>query len=104
MLNKKELGLPWKYSLGFVEDSEGDPKMVLTCVEDSRIDFAIHAANNYHALVEALEAWMKVESEMADNHPCPDYTLRALYRKEAVKLTTKALLAFQAKKGDSNGS
>ncbi len=46
-------------------------------------------------LEEALEAWMKVESESKPNHPCPDYTLRAVYRQEAVKLT-KAVLARAA--------
>ena len=39
----------------------------------------------------ALRAWMLVESEMADNHPCPDLALRARYRKTAVDLTRAAL-------------
>ncbi len=42
-------------------------------------------------LLEACKAWMKVESEMGDNHPCPDYTLRTQYRKEAVRLTAIAI-------------
>lgn len=62
------------------------------CEHCSVVQSYTDAKAEIKALVEALEAWMKVESEMGDNHPCPDYTLRAAYRKEAVKLT-KALLA-----------
>lgn len=42
-------------------------------------------------LLEACKAWMKVESEMRENNPCPDLALRAQYRKEAVKLTDAAI-------------
>jgi hypothetical protein len=44
-------------------------------------------------LLEAAKAWMLVESEMKDNHPCPDLILRAEYRKRAVMLT-KTVLAL----------
>ena len=36
-------------------------------------------------LLEACEAWMKVESEMPNNNPCPDLALRAIYRKKAIQ-------------------
>lgn len=42
-------------------------------------------------LLAACEAWQKVESEMFDNHPCPDLALRARYRKEAVRLMEIAI-------------
>ncbi len=42
-------------------------------------------------LLAACKAWMKVESEMSDKHPCPDLALRAKYRKEAVSLTKAAI-------------
>ena len=42
-------------------------------------------------LLEACEAWMKVESEMADKNSCPDLALRAQYRKQAVTLTETAI-------------
>ena len=42
-------------------------------------------------LLAACKAWLKVESEMSANNPCPDYGLRATYRKEAVKLTEAAI-------------
>ena len=45
------------------------------------------------ALLAACRAWMKVESEMMDNHPCPDLALRAGYRKQAVALTKAAIRA-----------
>jgi len=42
---------------------------------------------------EACAAWMKVESEMADNpwHATPELALRADYRQRAVELTEKVL-------------
>ena len=46
-------------------------------------------------LVEALRAWEKVESEMGDNHPCPDLMLRATYRKTAIQLTQRVLAKVQ---------
>lgn len=54
--------------------------------------------NSQPDLLDACKAWMLVESEMADNHPCPDLNLRAQYRKNAVKLTTAAIAA--AKESD----
>ena len=36
------------------------------------------------------KAWQKYDSEMADKHPCPDYTLRTAYRNEARRLTEAA--------------
>lgn len=48
-------------------------------------------------LLEACEAWMKVESEMPKNNPCPDLALRAHYRKEAIALTVAAIA--KGKKG-----
>jgi len=44
---------------------------------------------------EASKAWMKVESESRPNTPMPDLGLRAMYRKEAVSLTKKALSRFR---------
>ena len=43
------------------------------------------------ALLAACEAWMKVESEMREKHPCPDLALRAQYRRQAVTLTKAAI-------------
>lgn len=40
---------------------------------------------------QALEAWMRFNSETSAETPCPDLALRARYRLEAVELT-KALL------------
>lgn len=45
-------------------------------------------------LVEALRAWELVNSEMGDNHPCPDLRLRAKYRKRARELTLIALAKY----------
>lgn len=56
--------------------------------EQSKVDAA---EARFKDAREALEAWMKVESEMADNHPCPDLALRADYRRRAVALTRAAL-------------
>ncbi len=47
--------------------------------------------NSQPELLDACKAWEKVESEMSDNTPCPDLTLRAQYRKTAVKLTEIAI-------------
>lgn len=58
--------------------------------EASAKDF-VHRWNSQPDLLEACEAWMKVESEMGDKHPCPDLALRAQYRKQAVALTEAAL-------------
>ena len=48
-------------------------------------------------LLAACKAWILVESEMMENHPCPDLALRAAYRKEAVALTKAAITAAEAK-------
>jgi len=56
----------------------------------------LNKINSHDALLEACKAWMKVESEMLDNHPCPDLLLRAQYRKEAV-IFTKAAIALAEK-------
>lgn len=58
---------------------------------EANAKFICRAANSHDALLEACKAWMKVESEMRDKHPCPDLTLRAMWRKEAVKLTEVAI-------------
>ncbi len=50
-------------------------------------------------LLEACRAWMLVESEMADNHACPDLALRASYRRKAAALTRAAIAA--AEKGSA---
>ena len=42
-------------------------------------------------LLDALKAWQKYDTEAADKHPCPDYTLRLAYRNEARKLTEAAI-------------
>ena len=42
-------------------------------------------------MLKACEAWMKVESEMLSNNPCPNLVLRAQYRKQAVELTEAAI-------------
>lgn len=39
----------------------------------------------------ALREWMKVESEMKENNPCPDPILRANYRREALRLSGDVL-------------
>ena len=48
-------------------------------------------------LLAALEAWIKVESEMGYNHSCPGLSLRARYRDEAKRLTRAAIAS--ARKG-----
>ncbi len=48
-------------------------------------------------LLEACKAWMLVEAEMKDNHPCPDPVLRADYRKKAVALTKAAIAKVEGK-------
>ena len=60
--------------------------------------FIVLADHHFDAMHEALKAWMKVESEMKDNHPSPDLALRAGYRKEAVKLTRAVLAAIDAER------
>ncbi len=52
--------------------------------------------NSFDDLYEACKAWLKVESEMSDNNPCPDLALRATYRKEATRLTKAALSKAKA--------
>jgi len=46
-------------------------------------------------LLAACKAWLKVESEMSNNHSCPDIALRAQYRKEAIALTKAAIAATE---------
>ena len=60
--------------------------------------FIVEACNNHDRLeavnaelLAALEAWIKVESEMGYNHPCPNLSLRARYRDEAKRLTRAAI-------------
>jgi len=43
------------------------------------------------ALLAACKEWMKYESEMPGVHPCPDSTMRAVYRKRAVELSKAAI-------------
>jgi len=60
----------------------------------------IGAAKELH---EAVVAWMKVETESKANNPCPDYGLRAVYHKKALKLSKIALkkaLPFTEKDND----
>jgi len=45
----------------------------------------------FEDLLDALMAWLKVESEMSNNTPCPDLALRAFYRKKASELTDAAI-------------
>ena len=60
-------------------------------VKSGGMDVMVVAKNNCHdALLDALKAWQKYDSEMADKHPCPDYTLRTAYRNEARRLTEAA--------------
>lgn len=47
--------------------------------------------SQFNKAVKALDMWNKVQSERSENNPCPDYGLMAIYRKEAIKLTTEAL-------------
>ena len=47
--------------------------------------------NSHDAMLAALRAWQKYDTESADKHPCPDYTLRTAYRAEARKLTEAAI-------------
>lgn len=56
-LTREELGIPWyKSTEVFIDDKDGI--MVARIHKDhlDRLDFIILAANNYHALVEALKA------------------------------------------------
>lgn len=58
------------------------------------VELIVRACNRDEAfedLLAACEAWMKVESESKTSTPCPDYNLRAIYRKEAVKLSEAAI-------------
>lgn len=48
--------------------------------------------------IEALKAWMLVESEMLDNNPCPDIRLRDVYRKNAIELTKQVLSKLEKDK------
>ena len=68
----------------------------LKCCTYTNCDDGIHQCRLHRyapMLLEAAKAWMLVESEMKDNHPCPDLILRAEYRKRAVMLT-KTVLAL----------
>ena len=53
--------------------------------------------NNHKDLLAAVQAWMKVESESKTSNLCPDYALRAIYRKEAVELSEAAIEATKPK-------
>lgn len=48
------------------------------------------------ALREALEAWMRFNSETRAENPCPDLALRARYREAAKRLTESALASVPA--------
>jgi len=52
-------------------------------------------------LLGACKAWMRVESEMRENTPCPDLALRATYRKEAIRLTRKAIAKAEGEKNET---
>ncbi len=58
------------------------------------------AVNSHDELVEALEQWMLVESEMKSNNPCPDLALRAQYRAKAIELTKSALARAKSTGGE----
>ena len=51
-------------------------------------------------LREAVLAWMEVESESKTNNPCPDYGLRAVYYKKALRLSKIALNKIGSEKVD----
>jgi len=63
--------------------------------ENDGVPEEAETVRNAIEIIKELEiickAWMLVESESADNHPCPDYALKAQYRKKAVELTKKAM-------------
>ena len=44
-------------------------------------------------LSAALHAWVAVDEESSDKHPCPDLALRAQLRRKARELTEIALAA-----------
>ena len=70
-----------------------DAALVAKCNCPERAAQIVHEHNGHAALLAACDAWMLVESEMADNHPCPDLALRANYRAKAVRLTKAAIAA-----------
>jgi hypothetical protein len=70
-------------------------KAVIKIIDDLQA-----AQSERDALKAACEAWMQVESEMADKHPCPDLALRADYRKRAVALTETALALTKKQEGE----
>ncbi len=76
-----------------IYDARG--RLVARCWREDVGKILIQKVNSHDALLEACKAWMKVESEMSDNTPCPDLALRAHYRKEAVKLTEAAIAQAQ---------
>jgi len=74
----------------YLEDDEGQVVAVVGPQKGLAEEIA-KRINAHDDLVAACDAWMQVESEMADKHPCPDLALRAAYRKRAVTLTEVAL-------------
>lgn len=57
----------------------------------SKVNRHAHLIGASQELLEAVLAWMEVETESAANNPCPDYGLRATCHKKAVKLSRIAL-------------
>ena len=59
------------------------------------MDKICRRVNSHDALLVALRAWQKYDTEAADKHPCPDYTLRTAYRNEARMFTDIAIKLAQ---------
>ena len=94
-----------------IENADGNANIILSSTPDTErmrlgavaVDMSgspyIESKTNKHTylisavkeLMEAVLAWMEVESESKTNNPCPDYGLRAVYHKKAVKLSNAAI-------------
>lgn len=99
----EQIKLPWVnppytrrdgHNACWVMDGAKRPKAICRCfgphgaVKAAQI---VREHNAHDALVAACEEWMKYESESMAHHPCPDYTLKADYRKKAIGLSEAAL-------------
>lgn len=80
----------------------GEISKLSMCTTTTVAHIISRAISSYHdeqvsALVEALKEWERLDSESSDKHPCPDLTLRVLYRDRARKLTPAALAPYREK-------
>ena len=100
---KKELGIPWrKDHRGYIVDDEGSHLGEITCHDD----FAIHAANQHHGLVEVIGIAMVAFDGITAKGVHSEEFMRNLAETAKEMIEAKALLtphAPQEAGRDDNG-